>query len=130
MKRKSPGMVKQLAARVLIGVAGAFVCSLTLSAQAKPAAEPPPGDEFFIISSIDAAKNQLVVKRPTEVTDVMHVDKATRYLDEKGKPIGLADLRAGDTVFIASKPGAGASVAVQIRKGPMTLIELRRRYLR
>ncbi len=123
-------MVKPLAARVLIGVAAALVCSLTLSVQAKPAAELPPGDEFFIISSIDVGKNQLVVKRPTEVTDVMHVDEATRYLDQGGKPIGLADLRAGDTVFIASKPGAGGSVAVQIRKGPMTLAELHRRYLR
>jgi hypothetical protein len=93
--------------------------------QAKPGTGRAPSDEFFIISSVDLGKNQLLLKRPTEVTEVMRVNESTRYLDENGRPLKLSDLRAGDTVYISSK----GAVALQIHKGPMTLTELRRRYL-
>jgi hypothetical protein len=71
-------------------------------------AQPAQAGEFFIISSVDPAKEQLLVKRPTEVTQVMHV-------------------HAGDTVYITSSPASG--VALEVRKGPMTIAELHRRYL-
>ena len=86
--------------------------------------------DFFIVSSIDLAKKQILLKRPTEVTELMRVDGETRYFEEGRKPIRLMDLRAGDTVFITSRPAGGQSVAVTIHKGPMTLDLLRERYLK
>src|SRR6516225_5686145 len=86
--------------------------------------------DFFIVSSIDLAKRQILLKRPTEVTELMRVDGETRYFDEGGKPMRLAELRAGDTVFIMSKPTVEQPVAVTIHKGPMTLDVLRERYLK
>ena len=85
-----------------------------------------PRDRFFIISSVDPAKRELLVKMPTEVTELMRVDGDTKYFDRRGKSIGLADFRAGDTVYIVtSKDGT----VREIRKGPMTIQELRKRYL-
>ena len=119
--------------RHLILVATAFIGAVmvpsTLAGQAKPGTGRAPADEFFIISSVDLGKNQLLLKRPTEVTEVMRVNESTRYLDENGRPLKLSDLRAGDTVYISSKPSTGGAVALQIHRGPMTLTELRRRYL-
>ena len=86
--------------------------------------------DFFIVSSIDLAKKQILLKRPTEVTELMGVDGQTRYFEENGKTIRLTDLRAGDTVYIMSRPSGTQSVAVAIHKGPMTLDMLRERYLK
>lgn len=86
--------------------------------------------DFYIVSSIDLARKQILLKRPTEVTELMRVDGETHYFEESGKPMGLADLRAGDTVFIMSKPAASQPLAVTIHKGPMTLDVLRERYLK
>ncbi len=91
----------------------------------------PPADEFFIVSSINADKGTMVVKRPTETTLTILVTAKTGFHGEKGEAIRFTDLRAGDTVFIASEPDtSGHPVASSIRRGPMTLEELRRRYLR
>jgi hypothetical protein len=106
----------------------AIVTAALLDPRAAIAAPTEPRDEFFIISSVDADKHELLVKLPTEVTQVMRVDGATKYLDRRGQPIRLADFRAGDTVYIVRSPNTGA--AREIRKGPMTLPELQRRYLR
>jgi hypothetical protein len=92
---------------------------------------PAANEDFFIVSSVDAGKSAMVLKRPTEVTLTMRVTEKTRCRNEQGKPIRLADLRAGDTLFIASERNpAGQLVASSIRKGVMTLPELRQRYLR
>ena len=80
--------------------------------------------------ALTSAKKQILLKRPTEVTELMPVDGETCYFEERGKPIRLTDLRAGDTVFITSKPTGGPSVAVTIHKGLMTLDLLRERYLK
>jgi hypothetical protein len=89
------------------------------------------GEEFYIISSVDLRKDQLVLKRPTEVTVLMDVNDKTVVLDEKGKPLHLKDLRAGDTVFVTSRQDKDDTpVATRIRKGYMTLEEVRARYLR
>ncbi len=88
------------------------------------------GESFFIISSIDQAKSQLLLKRPTEVTLLMHVNDKTQYVNEQGKPIHLADLRAGDTVWVAAtQPTGDQPTATRIRKGPMSVEELHRFYL-
>ena len=80
--------------------AAALVGVVTLGLFPHPVdAQPSPPDEFFIVSSVNSAKHELLVKMPTEVTQVMRVDDGTKYFDRHGKSIGLADLRAGDTVF-------------------------------
>jgi hypothetical protein len=88
------------------------------------------GEDFFIISSVDARKRQIVLKRPTEVTELVQVSEKTIYLDEQGKAIDFKSLRAGDTVYVTSNPGPdGVRIASRIRRGPMTLEELHRRYV-
>jgi len=88
-------------------------------------------DEFFIISSIDAPKHRIVLKRPTEVTLVMAVTDRTAYRDERGKALRLSDLRAGDTAYIMyGQTSAGELTALVVKLGPMTVEELQRRYLK
>jgi hypothetical protein len=105
-----------------------LLLSAVLTTNGVIAAGQPPADQFFIISSVDPAKHELLVKEPTEVTQLMRVDDETKYFDRQGNPATLSDLRAGDTVFVTSSPKTG--VAREIRKGPMTVNELQRRYLR
>ena len=106
-------------------------CAPLLAAQSgKAAANPNSGEEFFIISSVDIAKGQLLVKQPTEITELLQVNDKTRYTDKNGKLMQFADLRAGDTVYIRSMAARGGKLAVSVRKGPMNLEELHRRYLR
>lgn len=89
-----------------------------------------PADSFFIVSSVDAKKQQLVLKLPTEVTEIISVTPTTAYRDESGKPLKFADLRAGDTVYVTAIQNAkGNLTAVSIRRAPMTLEELHRRYM-
>lgn len=91
---------------------------------------PTAADEFFIVSSIDAAHSRLILKRPTDVTVTVRVTPGTRIRDEHGKERHLADLRAGDTAWItATKDAAGELTAATVRLGPMTVEELQRRYL-
>lgn len=107
-------------------------CAFSLAGQGEePAANAKSGsEEFFIVASVDIGKKQLLLKEPTEITEVLQVNDKTRYTDENGKAIQFADLRAGDTVFIRSSATPAGKVAISIRKGPMTLEELRRRYLK
>jgi hypothetical protein len=87
-------------------------------------------EDFFIISSVDARKRQIVLKRPTEVTELIQVSEKTVYLDEQGKAIEFKSLRAGDTVYVTSNPGPdGVRIASRIRRGTMTLEDLHRRYV-
>lgn len=100
-----------------------------LCAQSGKKAANSSADEFFIISSVDPAKNQLLLKQPTEVTELVRVSDATTYVDKDGKPLKLADLRAGDTVYVTLNRAGAIPSASRVRKGPMTTEELRRRYL-
>ncbi|HYM59899.1 MAG TPA: hypothetical protein VEZ11_03285 [Thermoanaerobaculia bacterium] len=90
-----------------------------------------PLDEFFIISSVDAAHGRLVVKRPTDGTVVLIVTDKTAIRDERGEPLRMASLRSGDTIYaVAVAKPAGEITASSIRRGPMTVEQLHRRYLR
>jgi hypothetical protein len=101
-----------------------------LRAEARVQSQAASGEEFFIISSVDTAKKQIVLKRPTEVTELIAVDEKTVYRDEQDKAIDFKNLRAGDTVFVTTSRGTeGVRIASRIRRGPMTLEELHRRYL-
>jgi hypothetical protein len=110
------------------------ILALVIPLLAQPPKDPQTPDfakgDFFIVSSIDLGKRQVLLKRPTEVTELMRVDSGTHYFDEHGKPIRLTDLRAGDTVYIVANSSAGQLVALTISKGPMTLGVLRERYLK
>ena len=86
-------------------------------------------DEFFIISSVNLPKHQLVLKLPTEVTLQMTVTDASTIVGEHGQPLKLAELRSGDTAYITYARSAEGARAVKIRLGPMTVQELHKRYL-
>jgi hypothetical protein len=87
------------------------------------------GDEYFIVSSVDRAHNALILLRPTQIASTFQVTPKTQFFDDKGKALKLSDLRAGDTLFATfhAKPD-GTFEVDHIRKGMMTLEELRRRY--
>ena len=116
--------------RRFIAVLFALIPALVLTTRAAQEKKTAAGEEFFIVASIDQSKSQLLLKRPTEVTSLANVIAKTEYLDEKGKPIRLADLRAGDTVWAVTTSGAdGNMTVVRLRKGPMTVPELHQYYL-
>ncbi len=86
--------------------------------------------DFFIVSSIDPKTQQIVLKRPTEVTQLVQVNAQTQYIDENGQPLKLQSLRAGDTVFVVLlQKSAAVPIATTIRRGPMTVDILHKRYL-
>jgi hypothetical protein len=126
---------------ILPVVLALLIPAASVAAQAKrhvpsattPAAKAAPSSaegEFFIISSVDLAKHQLLLKRPTEVTEIMDVTDETHFLDEQGRAIQLKDFRAGDTVFVTSRPDQDATpIAMRIQKGEMTVSVLQSRYL-
>jgi hypothetical protein len=105
-----------------------LLLATAFAAVAAPAPVPGEREEFFMISSIDAARGRIVLKRPTEVTLLMQVSGQTVYRDEQGKPLRLADLRTGDTAYIAYRQNAAPPTALRLRLGAMTVQELQRRY--
>ncbi len=116
---------------VLAGLSfGASVAPSLAGQSDKASTSAKSGERFFIISSVDITKKQLLLKEPTEITEVLQVNDKTRYTDKNGKAMQFADLRAGDTVFIRSSASSAGKVATSIRKGPMTLEELHQRYLK
>ena len=112
----------------------AIVVAMTIPCLSSQEVKNAPVDanamgDFFIISSVDLTKRQILLKLPTEVTQLIRVDARTQYLDAHGKAIKLTDLRAGDTVYIVSNRTGDQTIAITIRKGPMTVEVLRERYL-
>jgi len=101
------------------------------SAREKKPADANANEDFFIISSVDASKRQIVLKRPTEVTELVSVNDQTVFVDEQGKRLQLKDFRAGDTVYatVVASPGGGPRLVQHMRKGIMTVEVLRRSYL-
>jgi hypothetical protein len=97
---------------------------------AKAPATASGSDEFFIVSSVDLNKHQLLLKHPTEVTELMTVNDATVFVDDQGHRLQFNDLRAGDTVYVTyTTPREGSPLALRIRRAPMTVEELHKRYL-
>jgi hypothetical protein len=87
------------------------------------------GDQFFVVSSVDRTHNALVLLLPTQIASSYQVTDKTQYFDENGKPLKLSDLRAGDTLFANyERKSDGTLVVDRVRKGDMTVNELRRRY--
>jgi len=112
------------AVTLLLGLAVA----LPTWAQAHP--KNAQGEEFFIVSSVDLQKHQVVLMRPTQLTVVATIGPQTSYVGEKGQKLDVKQMKAGDTVWAITKPGAGGSVmAVRLRQGAMTPAELQKLYL-
>lgn len=120
---------KKWFSRAAFGVALLAVLALasgTLAQEKKNSA----GESFFMISSINQAQSQVLLKAPTELTQLVEVTAQTKYFDESNKAIKLADLRAGDTVWVVTRAQSGGNIAaVSIRKGAMTVAELHKLYL-
>jgi hypothetical protein len=115
----------------LLVFATLLICGPALAAQSgQAAANTNNAEQFFIVSSVDIAKGQLLLKRPTEITELLQVNDKTHYTAKNGKAIQFSDLRAGDTVYIRSTSTPAGKLAVSVRRGPMTLEELRRHYLK
>lgn len=92
--------------------------------------KPSGSEDFFVISSIDRTKHVLVLLQPTEVTEAMAFTDKTQFFDDNGKALKITDFRAGQTVFITNHRQAdGSFVADRVRKGYMTVAEMRRRYV-
>jgi hypothetical protein len=90
----------------------------------------PSTDEFFVISSIDRTHHALVLLRATQITATLDVEDKTQFVGEDNKPLKLTDFRTGDTIFVVyGKRSDGSLVAQHVRKGMMTMAELRKRYL-
>jgi hypothetical protein len=112
----------------LAELAAMILCSaMMVRAQGQPTSGK---DEFFVISSIDKAKNTLILLRPTQITATLAVTPKTQFFDDKGKALKLTDFRTGDTIFVTYSSQADKGlVADHVRKGMMTMLEMRKRYL-
>lgn len=122
--------IRTILAGLIIVAAGLFAFPEFAYAQTAQR-QQSGGESFFIISSVDAKKQQLVLKLPTEVTEVVQVTPKTIYRDQNGKALKFEDLRAGDTVYAAVvRNSKGELAVVSLRRAPMTLEELHRRYFR
>ena len=126
--------LNRITGKLCIATAAALLGQL-LSLAAKAAEKPTPSGtaagEFFIVSSVDVGRKQIVLKRPTEVTELIQTSEKTVFLNEEGKAIQFARLRAGDTIWVTfDGKTEGVRIAAVIRKGPMTTEELHRRYVK
>ena len=101
---------------------------MILAAMLMAASMHAPADEFFIISSVDLSRNRVVLKRPTEVSVLATITPSTAVRGEHGESLHANDLRSGDTVYAVVRTQPDGIVLVSVRRGPMTLEELRRRY--
>lgn len=120
----------------MIFAASAFVAILALLLVAPVDAQTPKspsdsrGEQFYVISSVDMQKHQVVLMRPTQLTVVATTNDQTAYVGEKGQKLGLKDLHAGQTVWATLRKDTGGQVvAMKIREGAMTIAELHKLYL-
>lgn len=123
-------MNKQLIRQSIYGfLAGVLLAGSSVARAAQTKTGQVTKDEFFLISSVNPQKREMVLKLPTEVTKPMSITDKTSIVDENGKPLRTTDLRSGDTVYITYRQNGAGAEALSIRLGPMTVEELQRRYL-
>jgi hypothetical protein len=114
--------------RGLLSVAGLVTVLFSPANVRAQAKKNSRGESFYIVASVDRTKSQILLKLPTEVTIMMKVDDKTQFSDATGKPIHLADLKTGDTVWVVST-GGDQPTATRMTIGPMTVAELHQLYL-
>jgi hypothetical protein len=123
--------MNKLAKSVTLAALCAALLLIGVSANAQTA--PPPGkfpDQFYVVSSVDRAHNALILLAPTEIAVVFQLTDKTQYFDANGKALKLTDFRAGDTIYVISHSNSDGTLTLDhVRKGDMTVAELRRRYL-
>jgi hypothetical protein len=112
----------------------ALCAALLLTGVSVTSQTPPPptkfADQFYVVSSVDRAHNALILLAPTEIAVVFQLTDKTQFADANGKPLKLTDFRAGDTIYAISHSNSDGSLTLDhVRKGDMTVAELRRRYL-
>ena len=118
---------------LLVSIFAAFLAAALPSAalaQARRASSDIRGEQFYVISSVDMQKHQIVLMHPTQLTVVATVNDQTAYLGEKGEKVGLKDLHAGQTVWAILRKDNGSQIsAIRIREGAMTVAQLHKLYL-
>ena len=119
-----------LCAVSLLLVSASFLVNTAHGAANAVQTTSPEREEFFIISSVDVSKQQMVLKRPTEVTVLVQATNKSVYQDQQGKGVQLRDFKAGDTVYATLMRGGTMPRIERLRKSPMTQDELHRRYLK
>jgi hypothetical protein len=112
----------------LAAIAATLLCStMMVRAQSQPTSGK---DEFFVISSIDKAHNAMILLRPTQITATVYVTSKTQFADENGKALKVTDFRTGDTIFVSYSQQPDKTLGAEhVRKGMMTMAEMRKRYL-
>jgi hypothetical protein len=124
----TPAQGTQTQGMPAVGTPGA-PAAVRATPTAVPGKKTPAGEQFFIVASVDLQRSQLLLKYPTEVTQLMKVDGSTKFADDSGQPLKLSDFRAGDTVWVTSRTSGGEVTAVHVRKGQMRVADLHRYYL-
>jgi hypothetical protein len=112
-----------------VGLALFTALFVSAGAHAQTVKKNSRGESFYIVASVDRARSQVLLKLPTEITMMMKVDDKTQFTDATGKAIKLADLRTGDTVWVASSGPATGPTATRITIGAMTVAQLHQMYL-
>jgi hypothetical protein len=87
------------------------------------------GEHYFIIGSVDQSQQQILLKAPTEITILLKVSPDTQFVSEAGKPLKLADFRAGDTVWVTYSGKGDDATAKHVRAGGMTQGDLHKYFL-
>lgn len=87
------------------------------------------GEHFFIIGSVDQPQQQILLKWPTEVTLLLKVTPDTKFVSEAGKPLKLADFRAGDTIWVIYRGSGDTATAEHVRAGIMSVADLHKYFL-
>jgi type IV secretory pathway protease TraF len=120
--------VRLVAATLAASLAAAL--STPAKAQSPVSSTNSRGEQFYVISSVDVQKHQIVLMRPTQLTVVASTSDQTTYLGEQGQKLALKDLRAGQTVWATlRKEKNGQQSVLKIREGAMTVAELHRLFL-
>lgn len=85
-------------------------------------------DQFFIVSEVNLPKHHIVFETPRQSTVLMRFDSKTVFLNRQGKREPVADIQAGDTVYVTYVEAGEDALAVEIRGGAMTVQVLHKRY--
>jgi hypothetical protein len=87
------------------------------------------GEQYFIVGSVDQSQQQILLKWPTEVTLLLKITPATKFVAENGQVLHFSDFRAGDTVWVTYTGAGDSATATHVRAGGMTVQELHDYYL-
>jgi hypothetical protein len=102
-----------------LALALSLAASIAATAKAKGAGGAAK-EEFFIVSSLNMQKHEILLKMPNEVTMPMSVTAKTTVVGQDGKPMKVTDLRSGDTGYFTYVQNGTEAQALSIRLAGMT----------